>query len=553
MANRHVTGDEFRRQKELEEARKAGLAPAALDEDGKEINPHIPEYMTTAPWYLNKDQPTLTHQRNWNKQEEDGFRWYDRGAKAFQATKFRKGACENCGSMSHKTKDCLERPRNKGAKYTNKNIAADDRVQELKLSSYEAKRDRWNGFDANEYKKVVDRYEKIEEIRKEMKQKQSMEAMYKSGKKDVEAAAAPADDALADDDDDAKIAEDEAGGFGEVKQRVRTAGGGASGSVRNLRIREDTAKYLFNLDLDSAHYDPKTRSMREDPLPNKPASEKLFAGDNFVRKGGDYAAWQTMQMHSMDAFDKGTNVHMQANPSLAEMMYKQFKAKKDTLAKQSTKEVAAKYGSAAEPMPDDVKELLGTERYVEYDRAGRVIKGQETKVRSRYEEDVLINNHTSVWGSWWHDGTWGYACCHQSVKNSYCTGASGAAATADTAAAMAANMEALARDSEEYQKRREESKLNDYQGYLSDVWGSETADPASLDPKKVKEALSKLEKAERDAVDGEGDKRKFNSVANGGAEAISAEEMEAFRLKKQRVEDPLAKHDAGTSGYDLLE
>eukprot|EP00955_Chlamydomonas_euryale_P092041 364673-Chlamydomonas_euryale.AAC.9 len=118
---------------------------------------------------------------------------------------------------------------------------------------------------------------------------------------------------------------------------------------------------------------------------------------------------------------------------------------------------------------------------------------------------------------------------------------------------MAANMEALARDSEEYQKRREESKLNDYQGYLSDVWGSETADPASLDPKKVKEALSKLEKAERDAVDGEGDKRKFNSVANGGAEAISAEEMEAFRLKKQRVEDPLAKHDAGTSGYDLLE
>eukprot|EP00955_Chlamydomonas_euryale_P105563 365647-Chlamydomonas_euryale.AAC.19 len=147
-------GRRFRRQKELEEARKAGLAPAALDEDGKEINPHIPEYMTTAPWYLNKDQPTLTHQRNWNKQEEDGFRWYDRGAKAFQATKFRKGACENCGSMSHKTKDCLERPRNKGAKYTNKNIAADDRVQELKLSSYEAKRDRWNGFDANEYKKA---------------------------------------------------------------------------------------------------------------------------------------------------------------------------------------------------------------------------------------------------------------------------------------------------------------------------------------------------------------------------------------------------------------
>jgi pre-mRNA-processing factor SLU7 len=39
--------------------------------------------------------------------------------------------------------------------------------------------------------------------------------------------------------------------------------------VRNLRIREDTAKYLLNLDANSAHYDPKSRSMREDPNPNK--------------------------------------------------------------------------------------------------------------------------------------------------------------------------------------------------------------------------------------------------------------------------------------------
>ncbi len=58
-------------------------------------------------------------------------------------------------------------------------------------------------------------------------------------------------------------------GFGQVEKRVRTTGGGASGTVRNLRIREDTPKYLLNLDPNSAHYDPKSRSMREDPNPDK--------------------------------------------------------------------------------------------------------------------------------------------------------------------------------------------------------------------------------------------------------------------------------------------
>jgi len=50
-------GDDFRKARELEEARKAGLAPAERDEDGKEINPHIPQYMAAAPWYLNTTGP----------------------------------------------------------------------------------------------------------------------------------------------------------------------------------------------------------------------------------------------------------------------------------------------------------------------------------------------------------------------------------------------------------------------------------------------------------------------------------------------------------------
>ncbi len=38
---------------------------------------------------------------------------------------------------------------------------------------------------------------------------------------------------------------------------------------------------------------------------------------------------------------------------------------------------------------------------------------------------VYIQNHTSVWGSYWSAGQWGYACCHSLVKPSYCTGRAG--------------------------------------------------------------------------------------------------------------------------------
>ena len=66
--------------------------------------------------------------------------------------------------------------------------------------------------------------------------------------------------------------------------------------------------------------------------------------------------------------------------------------------------------------------------------AGRLLRGEEKSARSRYEEDALIGNHTAVWGSFWRDGAWGYACCHQFVKNSYCIGdAGGRAADEQTA------------------------------------------------------------------------------------------------------------------------
>ncbi|KAI3920345.1 hypothetical protein MKX01_000684 [Papaver californicum] len=44
--------------------------------------------------------------------------------------------------------------------------------------------------------------------------------------------------------------------------------------------------------------------------------------------------------------------------------------------------------------------------------------GKETVNVFQY---VYIGNHTTVWGSSWKDHQWGYKCCQQVTKNSYCT------------------------------------------------------------------------------------------------------------------------------------
>lgn len=78
----------------------------------RDINPHIPQYISQAPWYVSLGRPTLKHQRP-QEEKQKHFNaineWYKKGVKEGQkATKFRKGACENCGAMTHKKKDCLE-------------------------------------------------------------------------------------------------------------------------------------------------------------------------------------------------------------------------------------------------------------------------------------------------------------------------------------------------------------------------------------------------------------------------------------------------------------
>ena len=81
-------------------------------------------------------------------------------------------------------------------------------------------------------------------------------------------------------------------------------------------------------------------------------------------------------------------------------------------------------------------------------------------------------------------------------------------------------------------------------------WGdAEVGEDVELDSKKLKKALRKEEKR---LAEEETDERKrgFNSISQQNDE-VTTEEMEAYRLKRQRGDDPMAK-GGGTAGYDLV-
>lgn len=51
--------ESLKRDRELDEARRAGTVPALKDELGNDINPHIPQYISKAPWYLDQGEPSM--------------------------------------------------------------------------------------------------------------------------------------------------------------------------------------------------------------------------------------------------------------------------------------------------------------------------------------------------------------------------------------------------------------------------------------------------------------------------------------------------------------
>lgn len=387
-----LTKEEYRVQRTLEEAQKRGMITLGTGASGFKVN---------TPWMQNTTRakaqalPAVVA----GSQKASMEQWFPRGAPEQQVYKYRDGACENCGAMTHKRKDCVERPRKVGAKFTGQNFQGDERMMDLDFS-YEARHDRWNGFNPDSYMEKVKEYnlttqkaeeenmEKGEDINEGFKRKM-MNRMYLDPTSDP---------------------------------KTKTPMG--------LRQDGDIPKYLLNLEDDSAVYDAKSRAMNANPKPSDQPGPDDFIGDLQQRHTGGALELMAQDRfaHMMARQDPAAELNSYALPTLTEMKYKLTREQKSIKKGERYNQIAKQYGGESNFINNVEDLLISKDQYVEYDERGALIdlSKSQTQGKSRYPEDKHPQDHTSVWGSWWNKELgWGFACCHGTDRNGNCYGDKG--------------------------------------------------------------------------------------------------------------------------------
>ena len=295
-----------------------------------------------------------------------------------------------------------------------------------------------------------------------------------------------------------------------------------------------------------------------------------YQGENFARFSGDTQEHANAQIFAWEASQRGLDVHLLAEPTKLELVKKSYDKNKIELKNSVRDSIIKTYGGEEHlNVPPAPLLLAQTEEYVVYSRDGKILRGQERPViRSKYEEDVFPNNHKSVWGSFWQAGHWGYRCCHAFIKNSYCTGESGKQATemanaiedkeisqvsieeknedsdnekvTDIKTSEKESSSSSSNDSSDEDKRtKTERKINKEKKKNKKKRRKEKLKNKKID--KLQEALRKEEQRQKEAdlMLKLGDrKRPYHSMYE--EKEPTAEEIQAYQIKRAREEDPMA-------------
>lgn len=424
---------DYKEQKKIEYETRA---------DGKRVNPNIPHFIANAPWYS-----TEGHGKDGLQQDGGGIgtggdkahkssikhdEWYDRSntvgkdSTKSTKTKYKKGACTNCGSMSHKAKDCLERPRAVGAKFNNKNIREDETVEEV-ATTWESKRDRWTGFRSEDYEQIV--RESESQRAKKLKTNGQTECEDQGTEQDRRTECEKQGAAQQAQDDKTECNRDQTNNppnedewyEKEIKWETHQSVINPT-AWKSSRDRHDKAHYLQSLTSELG-FDEETKTYKGE-------KGELNARGFFERElEGHGLEHRRLRELAALAAKKGHDVNLETNPTASYMKLKEQLNPESTERTSSSNNDNNNNNKQTQKVapPKIPKSLL--ERYggMAHVKSEVPVGQQPTQQQPEPPTETPYGNHTRLWGTFVVNGRPGYACCHSDVKHSVCLGAKGIA------------------------------------------------------------------------------------------------------------------------------
>lgn len=219
-------------------------------------NEHIPSFIRNRPWYVGQQQQGNAEAGGSGSGEEDYLAHHRLGSTkqqqpgkstgiqdAFSYVRRSGGGprCENCGGHGHLKRDCLERPKKRGASGTSgqgegEGEASVVRVRDESVieADYDAKRDRWYGYvpDIDE----LERKHAAARNSKQQQQQQQQRTMDEIQRHEMERL---------------KLAPEDLG-FDAILPLDAE-------KYNPVRSRDDRAAYLQDMNAEETLYDPKSR------------------------------------------------------------------------------------------------------------------------------------------------------------------------------------------------------------------------------------------------------------------------------------------------------
>lgn len=225
------------------------------------INAHIPGYIRNQPWFYREGEKNgdyLVHHRRARRDGESGDNSEarvgvgirDEFEKVQVVKSVRRGGdrCGNCGSAGHSRRDCLERAGVLGRREGPEVIAV--RREASGAVNWDARKDRWYGYGGKEYDEVLKKWQAGSE------ETQEEEEWW---------------------DTDEEVELMKLGLYKDAEGLIRVDEPGSGKLQRaSVRLREDRAAYLSDLNSAETNYDPKSRLYKTGSLGSVDEESKMF-------------------------------------------------------------------------------------------------------------------------------------------------------------------------------------------------------------------------------------------------------------------------------------